>query len=579
MNKLTFLIAVLISLSFGSLSGQSNDSNPNYLWKAGANIGSSLLWGDVNSNGSPFTRWFSNESSFTYGMTIQRKLSNTFWLQGGLQKGLLSGSRSSWSGDAAHAVINAKSSFLDYHLGLNVDFTSLFGFKPDRLISIYGFGGFGMTHYNAQSYSDGVLYKDLKGYTPMIPAGGGLTLRLNERWSLYGETNWRITFSDEIDAYAGSGTVSEDIYSITGVGVLYTFGPKKEKKPRIEVTPTPVEPEVAKVFVPANVSQSTNLPTEVQSNSEYLVTNTINKDTLKGKGEYSLGIPEDFYLSNVQSNGGKVTQDSTRLTITWDELPTEPIILSYKLTTGGLDKENYNMSGSFSYAENNENKVKTFNNRVNLKSDVVAQNQNANQNANPVTANPTNTNQQSIEVGPLTKAGLEYRVQVAAVFGGTTSKRLLQKRLGLTDEIYEDSYKNSYRYTVGSFQKYSEAVQHAALSKVNGAYVVVFKDGKYIGQLENVNDDIKDTDGVKPSGTTYKVQIAASKGRPYSIAKLAYKYGVEETDVTEDKIGDWFQYSVGTFNTMDEAKSLLSTLKVKLPEAYIIKFVDGNRSK
>jgi hypothetical protein len=237
------------------------------------------------------------------------------------------------------------------------------------------------------------------------------------------------------------------------------------------------------------------------------------------------------------------------------------------------------MSGSFSYAENNENKVKTFNNRVNLKSDVVAQNQNANQNANPVTANPTNTNQQSIEVGPLTKAGLEYRVQVAAVFGGTTSKRLLQKRLGLTDEIYEDSYKNSYRYTVGSFQKYSEAVQHAALSKVNGAYVVVFKDGKYIGQLENVNDDIKDTDGVKPSGTTYKVQIAASKGRPYSIAKLAYKYGVEETDVTEDKIGDWFQYSVGTFNTMDEAKSLLSTLKVKLPEAYIIKFVDGKRSK
>lgn len=557
----------------------------NYLWDISANMGSSLLWGDGASSGSPFTRWISKESNLTYGLTLKRKVTKSFKLQVVFQKGALSGERSKWSGDQTHAVITTATDFYDYHIGLDVDFTSLFGFKEDRLISVYAFGGAGMINYTANSFADGVLYNNVKSSTLIVPWGGGLRFRFNERWSAYFESNFRNAFVDDIDAYIGSGTDVNDIYSITGIGVTYKFGPQKEKKPKVEISPVePMDTAIAQIYAPVQVAYSSTIPKEVEPNSEYQVNTIVVKGNLTGKYNYQMTLPEDFYVSDVIASGGKITQDSSHLTIDWDKMPSEQLAISYKLSTGGLEKENYILNSTFNYSENNESKVSTFSDKVRLSPTAIAAISDSKSNVEDGKVN--NASEQSneaevIAVTPKPQLGseLEYRVQVATVFGGTTSKRMLQKQLNLDYEVKEDPYKNSYRYTVGSFSSYAEAAQHKALSKVHGAYVVVFKDGKYVGGLENTNTDIMDKDGLFATGETYKIQIAASKGRTYSIAKIAYKYGLVENQILEDEIVGWYQYSVGKFTNADDAKEMLNDIRLKVPQAYIVKFVNGKRSK
>ncbi len=589
-NLISLLIIVLLSVPILTIAQDDNtEKKADYLWDISANVGSSLMWGDAASSGNPFARWFSKESSFTGGLTLKRKLSKSFSLQVAFQKGMLSGERSEWSDDS-HPIVNFSSRYFDYHIGLDVDFTSLFGFKPDRLLSVYGFAGVGMTHYDAESFVDAFPNSAVQAQTLIIPWGGGLRLRLNERWSIYGETNFRNSFVDDLDAYIGSGSDVNDIYSITGIGVTYKFGQKKEKKPKVEIAPVePIDTIVAEVYTPVDVEYASSTPNEAEPNTEYMVKTVIQKGDLNGKATYELSVPEDFYISELESNGGIIEQDSNSAKVVWEEMPEGQLEINYKLSTGGLDKESYVITSNLDYEENGKDMHKTYNSRIALKPTAIAVVETPKLVTDEVKEGGTEQGKENVVVAPVPvpvpvaetppATGLEYRVQVAAVFGGTTSKRMLQKRLGLEDEVKEDPYKNSYRYTVGSFTSYGEAAQHAALSKVKGAYVVVFKDGEYVGGLENTNTDIMDKNGIYPDGSTYKVQIAASKGRTYSIAKLAYKYGFKENEVTEDEIAGWYQYTVGTFRTAEEAKQMLNDVKLKVPKAYVVKFEDGKRSK
>jgi len=567
------------------VSAQDEPTTKNYLWDVSANMGSSLLWGDGATAASPFTRWFSKESNLTYGLTIKRKITKSFRLQAAFQKGMLSGERTKWTGDQTHPVVNTVTDYYDYHIGLDVDFTSLFGFKEDRFMSVYAFGGVGMMHYNASSFTDGIPFYNVKASNMIVPWGGGLRFRFDDRWSAYIESNFRNAFVDDIDAYIGTGTDVNDIYSITGIGVTYKFGEKKEKKPKVDISPIePADSAVAQVYVPIQVVYSSTIPKEAEPNSEYQVNTVISKGNLQGKSTYELTLPEDFYISDVIANGGKISQDSTHLLVDWDKMPSEQLAISYKLSTGGLENDNYIINNTFTYIENGENKLRTFSDRVLLKPNAIAANTVVKENSvgktsKNVTDQNENTEVIAVTPQPQQNAGLEYRVQVAAVFGGTTSKRMLQKQLNLDEDVKEDPYKNSYRYTVGSFSTYAEAVQNKALSKVQGAYVVVFKDGKYVGGLENTNTDIMDQDGLFATGETYKVQIAASKGRTYSIAKLAYKYGLKENQIMEDEIAGWYQYTVGKFTSANDAKAMLEDLRLKVPQAYIVKFIDQKRTK
>ena len=484
----------------------------------------------------------------------------------------------SWSDDT-HAQTSAETSYFDGHIAVNVDFTSMMGFKPDRFVSFYGLVGVGMAKYSATSYLDGVAQdaRTVSGAsTLMIPWGWGLDFRINDHFSITFENTFRHTFVDDFDAYIGAnGNTLKDFYSVTGLGLTYKFGEKREKKkPKIEIEPVePNDDSIVAVAVvekqAAEIVYRNNIPDSVSPNSEYSVNSIINKGDTKGEGVYKMSIPEDFYVSNVISDGGNIEQDSSSLTIRWKSVPEGNLMISYKLSSGGLEKDHYTISSTYTYEEDSTQKEQVFTSVMHLKSLAVKSTENTEQQQNsieelPVVSNPVVNN-------------IEYRVQVAAAFGGTVSKGLLKKRLRLSQEVKEDPYKNSYRYTVGSYTSYGEAAQNSAMSKVRGSYVVIFVDGKYVGGLDKVNKDIMDQDGIYKDGLTYKIQIAGSKGRSYPISRLAYKYGLKENEITEDESAGWYLYSFGKFRNSEDAKPSLKQIKTKIPKAYIIKFSDGKR--
>ena len=568
MKKSILKIPILISLLTFSFfaHGQSDKSDLNkelYNWDVSLKGGASLLWGDAASSYSPFTKWFSNECAFTGELIINRRLSNVFGIQAGFAKGVLSGYREVWTPET-HPVASSKTDFFDYHLGLNVDITGIFNHNPNRFFSLYAFGGVGMMNYTAVSYLDGNVHESVTGNTLIIPWGGGARFRLNSRFSILLETNFRNTFVDDIDAYVGSGSKVNDIYSITGVGLTYRFGQKKDKKREIEIVPiVPEDTLIANEdlnshYIPIDVVVSRGMPVTAISDTNYIVNVQIQKDSLNDYGQYSQKLPSGFVAYEDNSHGGTFQFDGERMIIEWQKMPSASSLeFSYRLSTQKLEAKTYSFEGEFRYYEDTATRVRTFVDNIVVKApydDQLAVDNSKGQN----------------EI-----SGVDYRVQVAAVFGGKSSSDVIAKRLKISEVVYEDPYKRGYRYTVGHHNDYSSANIHRRNVSVKGAYVIAFVDGEYVGDLAKTNEIVMDKDAFNSEGVTYKIQIAASKGRPYSIAKLANKYGMSPNEIYQDAGSVYYKYSVGKYTSLNDAKNALAEIKSKVKSAYIVKFADG----
>ena len=571
--SMILVIVLMVTNVYAQDKNNKDASKPVvYNWGVSLKGGASLIWGDAGSSFDPFTRWFSNEGAFTGEIVLNRRLSNVFGVQIGFAKGVLSGYREEWSSDT-HPVASSKTDYFDYHLGLNVDLTAIFNHNPNRFFSIYAFGGVGMINYSATSYLAGKQHQVASGNTLMVPWGGGIKLRINPRFSVLLETSFRNTFVDDIDAYIGQGTTVNDIYSITGLGLTYRFGAKKDKERQIEVVPiVPADTSIAandvqEKLVLTEVAVISGMPVTAKRDTSYQVDVKIRKDSLNGFGRYKQEVPAGFTVAEDNSNGGVFSFANQELIIDWKTLPIDDTLaFSYKLISSKLEPKTYTFEGSFTYKEDTALRITTFVDNVSVKlssSEIVADNsQDAQVNETPVVVVPI-------------ISGVDYRVQVAAVFGGKGSADVMAKRLKINEEVFEDPYKRGYRYTVGHHNDYGQANSHRRNVSVNGAYVIAFVDGKYIGDLAKTNSIVMDQNALNNSGVTYKIQIAASKGRAYSIAKLAYKYGFNPSDIYEQNGGVWFKYSVGKFTDLADAKSKLKEIQSKVKGAYIVKYVDG----
>lgn len=90
-----------------------------------------------------------------------------------------------------------------------------------------------------------------------------------------------------------------------------------------------------------------------------------------------------------------------------------------------------------------------------------------------------------LEIKPIVKSntGVIYRVQILAKGQRLSDINYLRNKYNLSEDVYEVSQNGIYRYSVGSFNTYSEALAHSRKMKNKGisdAFVVVYKDGKRI---------------------------------------------------------------------------------------------------
>jgi len=76
----------------------------------------------------------------------------------------------------------------------------------------------------------------------------------------------------------------------------------------------------------------------------------------------------------------------------------------------------------------------------------------------------------------------------------------------------------------------------------------------------------------------FRIQLRASYNLSLSTDSLARMFGLDEK-ITEEKIGRWYKYSVGSFKTYEEAKKYRSVINGKsgIKDPFIIAYYDGKR--
>ncbi len=176
---------------------------------------------------------------------IYRKISTSFSMRLNINRGKLYGSDSKYANPEYRQQRNF--TFTTPVTELSVQGVWSFLENRNPRFSPYIFAGAGVTflnikrdysNFNAAYFGENTdllnglaadAAKTLPRIIPIAPVGAGVRYSLNNRFSLFGETSYRLSFTDYLDGFSQSvNSAKKDHYMSHSVGVVYSFG-KKDK--------------------------------------------------------------------------------------------------------------------------------------------------------------------------------------------------------------------------------------------------------------------------------------------------------------------------------------------------------------
>ncbi len=113
---------------------------------------------------------------------------------------------------------------------------------------------------------------------------------------------------------------------------------------------------VLQIF-PGGVSVKMDVPGDVQAGSEFEVKITLNKGDLEGFSRFQQNIPAGLTAVPVTSSNADFTFSEKRVRLIWLRTPqSDEVTVTYKVKVDERLKGTFNLSGKYSYIENNERK-------------------------------------------------------------------------------------------------------------------------------------------------------------------------------------------------------------------------------
>ena len=586
-------------------------------WEANFSIGPTLFWGDMSDDVSfPAAKFIKKDEGKFAASAQLNKYVGPLGLQLQLVGGFYGGARTKWNPPTNNPLL-FQGSFLQYDAQLAFDPIKLFGgYKPDRRFSFEGHGGIGMIHFNSTKTQTITNTKtNVKDKATVIPFGATLKYRITGNLILTGSNFWAYAYdSDLLDAHKGSGSNINDIYSFTSLGITYLFSmpERAPREPRIIKEPDKIpDPVIAVTPRKDDAGELTtkviiSLPSEVVLGEEFTIDVRIETKNLPASARLQQTFPFGFSVNPPEQSDGEYRFRDMIMSMNWNPYPQSNILqFSYKAKALDLKAGDYNIPGLLLYQEDNIDKVYQFKNSITIKAPPVI-----------AVTEKTDTPVIKTDVTPVTKvdetpviktdvtpvkkpvvpatvavspavpvamSGLEYRVQVRAIYGGKESANRIQRELKLAGPVFEDLHKGFYKYSTGQFTTYAEAnALKNSLREQNlvpDAFVVAYYNGVRLNSLAEVPDiQQKQTPSTTPAqGVSYKIQIAAiSSGSSLSAGHFANQYGLSDPISVETHNG-LKKFTLGQFTDSALAQEYLQQIRQKVPDAFIVKYINGSR--
>jgi hypothetical protein len=109
--------------------------------------------------------------------------------------------------------------------------------------------------------------------------------------------------------------------------------------------------------LPDNVSVKMDVPAQVNAGSEFEVRITLTKASLEGFSRFQQNIPAGLTATSGMSSNADFTFSDNRVRLIWLRVPkTDEFAVSYKVQVDEKLKGTFELSGKFSFIENNERK-------------------------------------------------------------------------------------------------------------------------------------------------------------------------------------------------------------------------------
>ncbi|RLD57092.1 MAG: hypothetical protein DRJ05_10285, partial [Bacteroidetes bacterium] len=240
-----FLIALVFAIPSVLFSQNANRAEGSdkltYQWYVNGNLGITQAYGDIQEGSWHGAMLGSDSRTLSGGLRLGKHVSPVFGIYGSFLAGNLKGT----SGEDNKDVF-FETSLTEGILGATVSLSNLIGGYKPRLLNLYLTGGVGMINFSPKVFdkTTGDPYPAIDGKTDdyantseaLIPVGGGIDIRLNDRWDVNLETTLRLVDGDKLDGWVGGENTDGFFY--TSVGLGYSFGKGGGgKKVKIETEP------------------------------------------------------------------------------------------------------------------------------------------------------------------------------------------------------------------------------------------------------------------------------------------------------------------------------------------------------
>lgn len=276
LNTRIFFLFIFILLYSSVLAQKTFTTYPiKYKWSIGADVGTTLFFGDVAQYNSPFQKQM-DEYQLIYGISLRKKLNPVITNGLRFQFGGISGQKAHFkNGIPANHEFNT--SFTEFSYILSFDLVRALS-KRDKKYGAYFIAGVGVVNYYARKYNfitnetiGTVGYNELGTVKSkanndiIVPFGVGAAYAINRNFNVNLDYVCRYVNSDKLDAHEGV-TDTRDYFGALTMGIAYKLHFNEKRKPHplawdSEENPDGYQDYVANDSKPVDTVQNTFIDT------------------------------------------------------------------------------------------------------------------------------------------------------------------------------------------------------------------------------------------------------------------------------------------------------------------------------